>query len=260
MKRVSWLPAVVAMLLALGVSAGCVRPRPNPTVTPGKLSLGPTATRSEGSSVVVPTVTPIPETPTPAPTATVVEVAEPTSSAPERTPAPAGGEAAAGTSGVTYQVRWGDTLAQIARRFGTTVSAIMASNPRIADRDTIYAGQVLTIPVSGTASSGVAAETGEYTVQRGDTLALIARRFGTSVWALQQANPAITNPNHIWPGQRLVIPLGGEGTVPRTHRVQYGETLTAIAWRYGTTVWAIVVRNNLANPNLIYAGQVLVIP
>jgi LysM repeat protein len=106
----------------------------------------------------------------------------------------------------------------------------------------------------------VAAETGEYTVQRGDTLALIARRFGTSVWALQQANPAITNPNHIWPGQRLVIPLGGEYAAPRTHRVQYGETLTAIAWRYGTTVWAIVVRNNLANPNLIYAGQVLVIP
>lgn len=260
MKRVSWLPAAVALLLALAVSAGCVRPRPNPTVTPGKLSLGPTPTQTPGSPLTVPTVTPIPETPTPAPTATVVEVAESTPSPTESSPVSAPEGPAAGSSTVTYQVRWGDTLAQIAHRFGTTVSAIMASNPRIADRDTIYAGMVLTIPASGTSSGGVAAETGEYTVQRGDTLAGIARRFGTSVTALQRANPAVTDINHIWPGQRLIIPLGGEYTAPRTHRVQYGETLTSIAWQYGTTVWAIVVRNNLANPNVIYAGQVLVIP
>jgi LysM repeat protein len=42
--------------------------------------------------------------------------------------------------------------------------------------------------------------------------------------------------------------------------VQYGETLTSIASRYGTTVWTLAVLNNLANPNLIYAGQYLLVP
>lgn len=44
------------------------------------------------------------------------------------------------------------------------------------------------------------------------------------------------------------------------HRVRWGETLSGIAWRYCTTVWAIQHANGIWNPNLIYAGQVLYIP
>jgi LysM repeat protein len=42
--------------------------------------------------------------------------------------------------------------------------------------------------------------------------------------------------------------------------VRWGETLTSIARRYGTTVWTLAQINNLPNPNVIYAGQRLRLP
>jgi LysM repeat protein len=47
---------------------------------------------------------------------------------------------------------------------------------------------------------------------------------------------------------------------PIIHIVQWGENLTSIAWKYGTTISAIVQANNIANQNWVYAGQRLVIP
>jgi soluble lytic murein transglycosylase-like protein len=47
---------------------------------------------------------------------------------------------------------------------------------------------------------------------------------------------------------------------PATHRVAYGETLTGIAARYGTSVAAVAAANDIANPSRIRAGQVLAIP
>jgi LysM repeat protein len=47
---------------------------------------------------------------------------------------------------------------------------------------------------------------------------------------------------------------------PPVHIVRWGENLTWIAWRYGTTVHAIAAANHIANPNRIYPGQRLVIP
>jgi len=221
------------------------------------LASAPTATRQ----VTAPTVQwtpPAQTTATPA-DAEAVGQATPQVSATSATPA----VGVASGSEVTYEVRWGDTLSRIAARYATTISAIVARNPQIVDRNRVYAGSVLIVP-SGSSTAGgtapVAQETGEYTIQRGDTLATIAHRFGTTVTALMQANPSITNVNYIQAGRRLVIPVGGDWTAPRTHIVLAGETLSSIARQYGTTVWAIVVHNNLANANLIYAGQRLVIP
>jgi LysM repeat protein len=110
-----------------------------------------------------------------------------------------------------------------------------------------------------------------YIVQRGDTLASIARRYGTTIQAIAQANNII-NPNLIYPAQRLVIPSSGGGTAPppaptppppatgTVHVVQAGETLTRIAVRYGVTTQLLVQANNISNPNFIYVGQSLVIP
>ena len=255
MKRSLWIPLSVGLLVAL-VLGGCVRPRPAPTQV-AKVDRAPTVTKP-ASVLAPPTATlqaSVEETPTP--TATV----EPTAEAPEATlEPPAAAGAVAGE--VTYEVRWGDTLSRIAQRYGTTIAAIVARNPRIVDRNWVYAGSVLIIPAGGSTGgpAAVAPETGDYVIQRGDTLANIASHFGTSITALVQANPWITNMDYIQAGRHLVIPGGGEYTAPRTHIVSYGETLSGIARQYGTTVWAIVVRNNLANPNFIYTGQKLVIP
>lgn len=105
-----------------------------------------------------------------------------------------------------------------------------------------------------------------YIVKRGDTLSAIARMYGTTVTAIAQAN-GITNPSRIYTGQKLIIPAGGSvsssgGTASgsKVYIVQRGDSLARIAARYGTTVDAIVRANNLRNPNLIYAGQKLIIP
>ena len=106
---------------------------------------------------------------------------------------------------------------------------------------------------------------GTYTVQRGEWIYSIARKFGITPQALVAANPGI-NPNLLYPGQVLRIPGGGGGTpVPpspggKTYTVQRGDTLFSIAVRFGTTVFALQQANNIANPNFIYPGQVLTIP
>lgn len=107
----------------------------------------------------------------------------------DETPAPAGD---------TYTVRRGDTLWGIARRHGTTVSALASLN-HIANPDLIYPGQELNLPRSSVPSAGT------YTVRRGDTLWGIARWYGTTVSALAELN-RIANPDLIYPGQVLKLP------------------------------------------------------
>ena len=161
--------------------------------------------------------------------------------------------------GDTYTVQRGDTLSEIAARFGTTVNELVRLN-NIADRDRIYPGQVLVIRENGgsvTPPSG----TTTYTVQRGDTLSEIAARFGTTVNALVRLNN-IADRDLIYPGQVLIIRENGGSTPPSgavTYTVQRNDNLTEIAARFGTTVAELVRLNNIANPNLIYPGQVLII-
>ncbi len=102
-----------------------------------------------------------------------------------------------------------------------------------------------------------------YTVQRGDTLSLIARRHDTTVQAIAELN-RIVNPDLIHVGQQLLIPSADDSLPPpspsQIHVVQPGETLTRIAQHYGTTVSAIATANYVTNPSLIFAGQRLAIP
>jgi LysM repeat protein len=103
---------------------------------------------------------------------------------------------------------------------------------------------------------------GYYVVQPGDNLSRIAARYGTTVWAIAQAN-GIWNVNYIRVGQVLYIPGAGPGPGPGpwpqpggcNYIVRTGDTLSGIAWRYGTTVWALSQANGIWNPNLIYIGQ-----
>lgn len=92
-----------------------------------------------------------------------------------------------------------------------------------------------------------------YVVQRGDTLYSTARRYGTTVEAIQSANGLAGNA--IYVGQQLRIPTGSPEQPGFTlHIVQAGETLYSIARRYGTTVQAIQLANGLSSTN-IRVGQ-----
>ena len=167
------------------------------------------------------------------------------------------------TDPVVHIVRWGESVSLIARRYGTTTSAIVSAN-NLRNPNFVYAGQRLIIPTSG--SSPTAASTSTYVVQRGDTLRKIAARYGTTVSYLASLNGR-RNPNFIWVGQRLRVHTSSPTSAPSqnqgsstVHVVQRGEILARIALRYGTTVRAIATANNLPNPSLIYVGQRLVIP
>jgi murein DD-endopeptidase MepM/ murein hydrolase activator NlpD len=106
-----------------------------------------------------------------------------------------------------------------------------------------------------------------YEVQPGDTLFSIAQQFGSSVEAIAAAN-GITNPSLINPGQKLIIPTVEEVHAPatravsstRVHPVRPGEELPALAFRYGTTVWALRVENELNRLGLLWPGLELQIP
>lgn len=96
----------------------------------------------------------------------------------------------------------------------------------------------------------------EYTVQKGDTLSGIAAKFGTTYQKIAADN-GIANPNLIYPGTTLKIYTTGGNSSSNVvdYAVRKGDTLSAIAARYGTTWQKIAKDNNLANPNLIFLGQ-----
>lgn len=110
---------------------------------------------------------------------------------------------------------------------------------------------------SDTDSNGPPTET-VYTIKYGDTLSAIANRYDTTVSALVSLN-AIANANLIYAGDTLLIP-GTASTGTFSYTIQSGDTLWAIAERYGTTVAAIASLNSIENPNLIYAGDMIEIP
>ena len=100
-----------------------------------------------------------------------------------------------------------------------------------------------------------------YIVRAGDTLSGIAQSRGVSLAALIRANPQITNPDLIRPGQHVTIPSGGDSAGGGgSYTVQPGDTLSGIANRHGTSYQAIAQANGIANPNLIRPGQTLTIP
>lgn len=94
-----------------------------------------------------------------------------------------------------------------------------------------------------------------YTVRPGDSLWSIAEKFDTTVSDIARYN-GISDLNLIFPGQRLRI-FTSTPTIPRWYVVRWGDTLAGIANRFNTTVQQLVEYNNIQDPDVIYAGQVL---
>ena len=160
-----------------------------------------------------------------------------------------------------YVVRSGDTLSKIASRFGTTTQELVKLND-ISNPNLIYVGEILKIPVINSVKSGASSKQYQstYVVQNGDTLSKIASRFDTTVQYLARIN-GIKNPNLIYTGQVLKIESSGSSvqgsSTTSTYVVRAGDTLSSIALRFDTTVNNLIDLNDIANPNLIYVGQVL---
>jgi LysM repeat protein len=139
---------------------------------------------------------------------------------------------------------------------------------------------------AGSGAAGPIAADCTYTVVEGDRLLRIALRFNTTPQVLARLN-GIVNMDLVVPGQKIKVPncfgtpvpgttatLGGTPTFGtggaatpvaggggnRVHLVVDGDTLYGIATRYGSRVMAIAQANGIANINLIYIGQRLVIP
>ena len=108
-----------------------------------------------------------------------------------------------GTGSITYTVQRGNTLSQIARAYGVTVSHIVEMN-KIQNPNLIYPGEKLRITESNNTTLNPVLQNNYYTVQRGDTLSGIARRYGVTVQYLAKLN-GIRNPNLIYPGQFIKL-------------------------------------------------------
>ena len=175
-------------------------------------------------------------------------------------------------SAASYTVKSGDTLSGIASQYNTTVNQIVSLN-QLSNPNLIYVGQVLKLKNSQTtnssSSSSTAATTaGTYTVKAGDTLSAIASRYSTSSSTLASLN-SLSNPNLIYVGQVLKVSSNASTssstsssanstvTTAASYTVKSGDTLSAIAAKYGTTYQALASANSISNPNDIYVGQVI---
>ena len=118
------------------------------------------------------------------------------------------------TPDIAYVVERGDSLSVIARRFNTSVTRLASLN-QLQSRNRIQIGQRLLLPQDNSQQTSVAAviaAEGSYTVRRGDTVSLIAARYGVTEQALLGVN-GIQDPHRIYPGQQLTMPGQGDAGI-----------------------------------------------
>lgn len=167
------------------------------------------------------------------------------------------------TQEVYYVVKSGDTLSQIANRYRTTVNTLASIN-NISNPNLIFPGQIIRIMSPSNNTENETNEMGHsiYTVKRGDNLWNISRKYEITVQEILNVNN-ILNPNLIFPGQKLRIPLNksnlnAESNInTESYIVKRGDTLWRISQKYGVTVRYLSNLNGIRNPNLIYPGQII---
>ncbi len=101
-------------------------------------------------------------------------------------------------------------------------------------------------------------ETVTYSVRKGNTLFGIANFFGTTVEKILAMNN-IENPEMIYVGQKIIVPVDTENTDGFIYITRPGDTLWSIAHRFGTTVESLAQKNGMCNPNMLYPGTRLYI-
>ena len=148
-----------------------------------------------------------------------------------------------------YIVKSGDSLWKIANEYDVTVDELKNANNLTSN--VLSIGQKLVIPLETVVSDQT-----YYTVQSGDSLWNIAKRYGVSVDELKKANNLSSNLLTI--GQKLIIP-GENFNNYQKYVVQSGDSLWKIANKYNVSVDDLIKLNNLNN-TLLSIGQELLIP
>ncbi len=156
-----------------------------------------------------------------------------------------------------HRVRKGESLSRIAKRYNTTAKKIAWYN-NISSENYIVAGQLLKIPQAGSyASRGKPAEqrrTIDYSVKRGDSLWVLAKRYNTTTKKIKELNNLGSVNLHI--GQKLKIPSGSKGD-KEVYRVKKGDSPYTIARRHNMKLDRLLLLNELNKNANIYPGQTL---
>ena len=156
-------------------------------------------------------------------------------------------------------IKNGDTLSELAMSYNTTVEYLVKIN-NIQNPNLIYAGNILLVPIQNSINNGENNVNNKnyyiYTVKKGDTLSQIALNNNTTVANIANLNN-IYNPNLIFIGQQLKIPLISNSKSYILYTIKYGDTLYSISRRYNTSIASLVRINRIKNPNLIYAGNII---
>lgn len=147
----------------------------------------------------------------------------------------------------TYKVQKGDTLFGIASKYNTTVDKIKQLNNLTSN--TLFIGQELKVP-----SEENTEEYAIYEVIKGDSLWLIAKKYGITVDELIRLNNLTSLELQI--GDKLKVP---KKAIDTKYTVKNGDTLWSIARDNNVSVEALKQANNLTT-NLLTVGQSLVIP
>ena len=171
----------------------------------------------------------------------------------------------------------GETLSQIAARYGTTVARLRQLN-NLSDINHVWYGQRLVVDSGNTAAApapgnqGVAG--GDYRVRAGDSLTKIARRYDISLAQLARMN-RMSPSRWLYTGQALKVPdsapaaqsspsqvgsAGQNAGAVQDYTVRAGDTLNILARRHGTTLRQLMSMNGMTSAGWLYVGQVVRVP
>jgi LysM repeat protein len=164
-------------------------------------------------------------------------------------------------SQLTYTVKAGDTISQIARKFQLSTNQLLQLNS-LSAKALIVPGQKLKLVQNAVvpAAQAKANAATVHVVKRGETVQSISKKYGISVTTVLSMNK-LSATAIIFPGQRLaigsVIPKQAKPATPEMHTVQPGETLASIANHYGISLSNLLLVNGFTESSLVYGGQAI---